>query len=74
MSLFCLYIDVIKIKNMNQHYNNILTSLKSISKEVDLIDPSNYPHNFDIEDFVSTIDDYIDYLERIKQFEIYDED
>ena len=60
---------------MNQiHYNNILTSLKSISKEVDLIDPSNYPHNFDIEDFVSTIDDYVDYLERIKQFEIYDED
>jgi len=59
---------------MNQHYNNILNSLKSISKEVDLIDVSNYPHNFDIEDFVSTIDDYINYLERIKQFEIYDED
>ena len=60
---------------MNQpHYNNILNSLKSISKEIDSIDTINYPHNFDIEDFISTIDDYISYLERIKQFEIYDED
>jgi hypothetical protein len=59
---------------MNQHYNNILNFLKSISKEVDLIGVSNYPHNFDIEYFVSTIDDYISELERIKQFEIYDED
>ena len=60
---------------MNQtHYNNILNSLKSISKEIDSIDTINYPHNFDIEDFISTISDYISYLERIKQFEIYDED
>ena len=60
---------------MNQtHYNNILNSLKSISKEIDSIDTINYPHNFDIEDFTSTISDYISYLERIKQFEIYDED
>jgi hypothetical protein len=72
VSLFCLYIDVIKIKNMNQHYNNIVSLLQQLSDELNQINPSTV-ENFDIEDFTSTINSNLVELKDLGSFIKYED-
>jgi hypothetical protein len=72
VSLFCLYIDVIKIKNMNQHYNNIVSLLQQLSDELNQINPSTV-ENFDIEDFTNTINSNLVELKDLGSFVKYED-
>ena len=58
---------------MNQiHYNNIVSLLQQLSDELNQIDPSTV-ENFDIEDFISTIDSNLMELEDLGGFIKYED-